>query len=70
MFNEGFGKVKEKAIDADAQGPLFDERAFVDTQNDFPLWARSAWEGNYFLEELEADDSRNVEKFNHRSELY
>lgn len=70
ILKDGFKIVKKRIIQADAQGPLFDESSFIDTENDSPLWVRYAWEGNYFSEEIEEMDLRYHEKFNYLSRLY
>lgn len=69
ILEESFETVREKAIEADRQGPLFDEESFVDAINDRPLWVRTAWEGNYFSEELEDIDPIHYEKFGHLTTL-
>lgn len=70
IIREGFQKVKDKAVKANMQGPLFDEEAYVETMNDSPLWARAAWEGNYDAEELEQIDDRYKDRFLHLRTLY
>ena len=70
ILKEGFEIVKERAIQADAQGPLFDEDAFIETEDDSPLWTKYAWEGNYFPEEVEAIDPMYHTSFIYLSELY
>lgn len=70
ILKEDFKTVRDKAIQADAQGPLFDEEAFINTEQDQPLWVRAAWQGNYFQEELENVSSKYQEKFIHLSQLY
>jgi MoaA/NifB/PqqE/SkfB family radical SAM enzyme len=70
LFKEGFKRVKDRAIRAEAQGPLFDEEAFSESFNDMPLWARAAWEGNYLPEEIEDLQPRYYERFSNLSKLY
>ena len=70
ILKQGFKAVKKRAIKAHSEGPLYDEEAFIDTENDSPLWARVSWEGNCFLEELEEVDPKYHEKFRHLSRLY
>ncbi len=70
VLKEGFRQVKLKAIRADREGPLLSEEAFIEAKNSLPLWARAAWEGNYFWEEIEAVLPGNWGKFCHLSELY
>jgi MoaA/NifB/PqqE/SkfB family radical SAM enzyme len=70
LLEEGFEKVKEKAIQADGQGPLFDEESFIETENSPPLWARAAWNGNYWPEEIDGLNPKHYEKFRKLAELY
>lgn len=70
ILDEGFEVVRDKVMQAYAEGVLFDEPSFVDTENSKPLWARAAYEGNYDWEELERIDSKYGERFIHLSQLY
>lgn len=70
VLREGFKQVKDRAVRQYSQGPLLDEDAFVETENDNPLWARVAWQGNYYSEELKDIKPRYYIKFNHLSGLY
>lgn len=70
LLAKGFRKVRNRALREYSKGPLFDEEAFIETEQDQPLWARAAWEGNYFVEELEDVNPRHYERFRHLSRLY
>jgi len=70
IVTEDFETVKKRIIEADEQDPLFDEDSFVDAENDLPLWARAAWQGNYFPEELKDVEQDYHERFIHLSQLY
>jgi len=70
ILEEGFDVVKKKAVDAYNEGVLFDEEAFIETRANQPLWARVAWEGNYFPEELEDVEPEYQERFFYLSNLY
>jgi len=69
LLTEGFRKIRNRAAEEYSKGPLYDEEAFIETEQDQPLWARTAWEGNYFSEELDVDP-KYYGKFRHLSELY
>jgi len=70
LLTEGFRKVKNRAIGEYSKGPLYDEEAFIETEQCQPLWARAAWEGNFFSEELEDLNPKYYDKFRHLSDLY
>lgn len=70
ILKEDFKSVRDKAIPADKQGPLYDEESFIEAEQDMPLWARAAWEGNYFSEELEEISPKYHKKFIHLAESY
>ncbi len=71
LLTEGFRQIKRKAIKEDSKGALYDEEAFIETEQNQPLWVRAAWEGNYFPEELEEDlRPKYYRRFKHLSELH
>jgi MoaA/NifB/PqqE/SkfB family radical SAM enzyme len=70
LLSEGFRRVRDKAVKEYSKGPLFDEEAFIETEQAQPLLVRAAWEGNYFTEELEGVAPRYCPKFRHLSRLY
>jgi len=70
VFDEGFKDVRRKIIKAHEKGIGYDLESFVERMNDMPLWARAAWEGNYFSEELWEINPRYNKRFLHLSELY
>jgi MoaA/NifB/PqqE/SkfB family radical SAM enzyme len=70
ILTEGFRKIRNMAIEEYSKGPLFDEEAFIETEQNQPLWARAAWEGNFFCEELEEVAPRYYERFRNLSRLY
>ncbi|MDD5192188.1 MAG: radical SAM protein [Candidatus Nanoarchaeia archaeon] len=70
LLNEGFIKVRDRAIKKYSEGPLYDEDAFIETEQSQPLWVRGAWAGNYFDEEFDDLDPKYHNKFRHLSELY
>ncbi len=69
LLLEGYKKVKGKAIKEYAEGPLYDEDAYIETIEDQPLWVRTVWEGNYHNKELDDVKPRYHKKFEHLSEL-
>ncbi|MDP2926123.1 MAG: radical SAM protein [Nanoarchaeota archaeon] len=70
LLTDGFRKVRNRAIKEYSKGPLYDEEAFIETEQDQPLWVRAAWEGNCFSEELEDVNPEYYNKFRHLSKLY
>jgi MoaA/NifB/PqqE/SkfB family radical SAM enzyme len=70
LLEEGFKRVKDRAVREEAKGPFFDEEDFIDAEQDKPLWARAAWEGSYFSEELDDVKRKHHRKFVHLSGLY
>lgn len=70
LLKEGFRKVRDRAVREYSKGPFFDEGAFIETEQDQPLWVRAAWNGNYFAEELEEINPRCYGRFRHLSKLY
>lgn len=70
ILHQGFTPVRDRAIEEYKNGPLFDEEGFVNAINDKPLFARAAFEGNIFTEELEEVSLRYVKRFVHLGKLY
>lgn len=70
VITEGFEAIKRKALEAESNGPLFNEELFIETEQDSPLWARCAWHGNYLPEELENINPRYYKKFSELTDLY
>ena len=70
LLTEGFKKIKDKAVKKYSEGPLYDEEDFIETEQNQSLWARAAWEGNYFSEELEDVSPKYCGRFRHLSRLY
>lgn len=70
LLRESFRKIRNRAIREYSKGPLFDEGAFIETEQDQPLWRRAAWDGNLFIEELEDIGPRYYERFRYLSRLY
>jgi MoaA/NifB/PqqE/SkfB family radical SAM enzyme len=70
ILNEGFNKVKDRAKRKYNDGIGFDEKSFIETMQDQPLFARAAYEGNYFSEELEEIEEQYHDKFYRLSKLY
>jgi hypothetical protein len=70
LLKDGFVKVRDRAVEEYSKGPEFDEDAFVNAENDKPLWARAAWEGSFFMEEIEDLELKYCDKFRHLANLY
>jgi len=70
ILKDGFKSVKLRAIREYAKGPFFHEEDFIDAEQDKPLWARAAWQGNYDAEELDMIDQKYNKRFVHLSRLY
>ena len=70
LLTGGFEEIRNRAIKEYSKGPLYDEDAFIETEQNQPLWVRAAWKGNLFSEELGDIDPKYYNRFRHLSELY